>query len=290
MLLNQPRVDVRWLRVGWCRHPEWVTLRGGQWRAVDFPAHCALIIHPSEGPMLYDTGYADHFGTETRALPNALYRWITPVQLPEREQLVTQLARYGVRPSDVRRVFVSHFHADHVAGLRDLPRARFTALRADAVENLGRHGIGALRRGFLPGLLPADFSSRLDFADDRPMVSLGAQWSPFSGGYDLIGDRSVIAIPLPGHSPAQMGLVMSRSDGQPLMLVADACWSSRALRENRLPSLLARPTMHNWNRYARTLTELHGLSLARPDVQMLPSHCSEAWHAFQTSTAEYRRG
>ena len=155
--MTPSRVAVYGLRVGRCRHPERVTLCGGAWGAVDFPAHCALIIHPSIGPILYDTGYADHFEEETRALPGAVYRALTPVQLPAEERLTRQLARHGVQPGDVERVFISHFHADHVAGLRDLPRARFVALRDDVPANLRHSGWSGLRRGFLPGLLPADF-------------------------------------------------------------------------------------------------------------------------------------
>lgn len=252
-------------------------MRGGGWGAIDFPAHCALIIHPTEGPILYDTGYADRFVDETRPFPARFYRWITPVRLPKNEALSMQLARHGVAMTDVKRVIISHLHADHVAGLRDLPRARFTALRDDVDANLGHTGWGALIRGFLPGLLPDDFVARLDFADDQSTVDLDASWYPFDRGYDVIGDGSLIGIPLPGHSAAQLGLLMWLTDGQPLMLVADACWSSRARRELRMPSPLARPMLADWNRYRHTLSRLHALGKTRPDLDMLPSHCSEAW-------------
>lgn len=280
-----PRVEMHWLRVGRCRHPEWVTLRGGRWGPVDFPAHCALIVHPSFGPILYDTGYADHFEDQTRAFPGRLYRWLTPVRLPEDERLAAQLARRGVRLEDVGRVLVSHLHADHVAGLRDLPKARFTALREDVSGSVGRAGWGALRRGFLPGLLPADFGARLDLADDCPVVDLGPRWAPFGRGYDVLGDGSVIGVPLPGHSPAQLGLVMWTAEGQPVMLVADACWSTRAWRENRLPSALARPILHDWPRYRQTLAGLHTLGSGWPDLRILPSHCREAWCALQPAAS-----
>ena len=277
LLTAPPRVVWHWLRVGSCRHPEWVTLRGGRWGGVDFPSHCALIVHPSRGPILYDTGYANRFVDRTRPFPARLYRWITPMQLPAGQELATQLARHDVRMEDVTCVLISHLHADHVAGLRDLPRARFMALRADVDANLGRTGWGALTRGFLPGLLPDDFGPRLDFVDDCPVIDLGPLWKPFSRGYDLLGDGSLIGIPLPGHSPAQLGLVMWDQHGQPVMLVADACWSSRARRELRMPSVLARPMLHNWHHYRHTLAGLHALGSLRPDLQMLPSHCSERW-------------
>jgi glyoxylase-like metal-dependent hydrolase (beta-lactamase superfamily II) len=231
--------------------------------------------------MLYDTGYADHFHHETRTLPNALYRWITPVQLAPEQHLSAQLARLGVEMRDIKRVLISHFHADHVAGLRDLPSARFTALDEDVTFCLGHRGLSALRRGLLHGLLPDDFSQRLDLANARPIVSLDRLWKPFTHGFDLMGDGSLIAVRLPGHSPAQMGLIAWTLDG-PVMLVADASWSSRAMRENRMPSMLARPTMHQWSRYRTTLRQLHDLTCAHPEIRMLPSHCREAgaaWNA-----------
>ncbi|MCX6550343.1 MAG: MBL fold metallo-hydrolase [Acidobacteria bacterium] len=279
--MTPPRVVLHWLRVGRCRHPEWVTLCGGRWGAVDFPAHCALIVHPTFGPILYDTGYADRFETETHAFPARLHRWVTPVRLPANERLGVQLARIGVHLEDVGRVVISHLHADHVAGLRDLPRARFMALRDDVAGSLGHSGWGALRRGYLPGLLPADFSARLDFADDRAAADLGPRWAPFERGLDLLGDGSMIGVPLSGHSPAQLGLVLPNADGRPVMLVADACWSTRAWRENRLPSALVRPIVHDWGRYRRTLAGIHRLGSNRPDLRILPSHCREAWAAVQ---------
>jgi glyoxylase-like metal-dependent hydrolase (beta-lactamase superfamily II) len=275
--MTPPRVELHWLRVGRCRHPEWVTLRGGRWGPTDFPAHCALIIHPSFGPVLYDTGYAEHFEHETRGFPNRLYRWATPVQLPAEERLAAQLNRLGVRLDDVQRVLISHLHADHIAGLRDLGRARFVALRADVTASRKQAGWGALRRGFLPGLLPGDFDARLDVADDCAVVDLGPQWDPFDRGYDLLGDRSLIGIPLPGHSPGQLGLAARNADGRPVLLAADACWSTRAWRENRLPSSVARPILHDWAQYRQTLARLHRLGHAWPELLVLPSHCPEAW-------------
>ncbi len=169
--------------------------------------------------------------------------------MPADQHLGAQLKRCGVRLDEVKRVIILHLHADHVAGLRDLPRARFTALRAD---------VGAARRHVesrrpaespSPGAAPDDFSTRLDVADDHTAVRLDDEWSPFTHGFDLIGDGSLIAIPLPGHTAAQMGLVVRRGDGSRCLLAADACWSGPAMRDARLPSPLIRPLVHDWSAY-----------------------------------------
>ena len=278
MLLT--RVELHLLRVGRCRHPEWVTLRGGRWASIDFPALAALILHPTAGPILYDTGYAEPFHSATEPFPERLYRWLTPVHLPDEERLATQLGRFGVAPADIRQVLVSHLHADHVAGLRDLPHARFLALRADVLGCVGRSGWQALRRGFLPALLPTDFLARLALVDERPVVELGPAWAPFERGYDLLGDRSLVGIPLPGHSPGQLGVLCTTTAGRQVLLAADACWSARAWREERLPSIVARPVFADWRDYRRTLAGLRELAGRQPELAIVPSHCAETLAAF----------
>jgi glyoxylase-like metal-dependent hydrolase (beta-lactamase superfamily II) len=274
------------MRVGRCRHPEWVTIRGGRFGAIDFPALAALIVHPSAGPILYDTGYADHFAEATKSFPGRIYRWLTPVHLPEAEQLTAQLHGFGVAPGDISRVLISHLHADHVAGLRDLPRARFVALEKDIAAHLGPNavqGFSALRRGVLPALLPPDFGARLDLADACPAIDLGPTWAPFSHGYDLIGEKSLIGIPLPGHSPAQLGVLLRTTDDAQILLAADSCWSARAWKEQRLPSFLARPLFADWTGYRATLAGLKTVAAQNPDLRIVPSHCTETFEALRSS-------
>jgi glyoxylase-like metal-dependent hydrolase (beta-lactamase superfamily II) len=271
--VSRRRVQVNLIAVGRCRHPEWVTLRGGRFGPVDFPAYCALILHPSAGPILYDTGYSDRFREATEGFPARLYRWLTPVRLRSEERLEAQLGRHGLRPEDVRTVVVSHLHADHVSGLRDLPRARFVALRQEVEATLGRRGLGAVRRGFLPDLLPPDFVERLDAADQRPLVDLGPRFGAFPRGFDLLGDRSLVGVPLPGHTAGQLGLLLADEQDRDLLLAGDACWSGRAWREQRPPSWLARPLMHDWRRYLETLRGLKTLAETNPELHIVPSHC-----------------
>jgi glyoxylase-like metal-dependent hydrolase (beta-lactamase superfamily II) len=250
------RVRLHLLTVGRCRHPEWVTIRGGGLRPIEFPALAALIVHPTIGPILYDTGYADRFETATQPFPERFYRWMTPPRLPREEQLLTQLAGLGVTARDVSRVLVSHLHADHVAGLRDLPSSRFSALEADVAACLHGSRVGRLMHGMLPALLPDDFMSRLDLVDARPIVDLGPLWTPFTRAYDLVGDGSLLGVPLPGHAPAQLGVLLRTEDDREVLLAADACWSARAVREQRRPSRIAGLVFDDWTRYCATLAGL----------------------------------
>lgn len=280
-------VRFEWLRVGWCRHLECMAARGARLARVDFPSYCGLLQHPQHGWMLYDTGYSEQFFGATERLPERLYRSMLPVQLPAEECLLTQLAARGLSADDIGHIIVSHYHGDHVAGLRDFPRARYIALRADSEALLGLRGKRwrATLGGQLPGLLPEDFLARLQHADDCPTRPLPAWMAPFESGLDLFADGSLLGVPLPGHSHGQLGLYIADAEGRPLLLAADACYSLPACREGRLPPA---PTLWfssaDHQAYRRTFAALGVLSLREPALAILPSHCSAAREDFQHGT------
>jgi glyoxylase-like metal-dependent hydrolase (beta-lactamase superfamily II) len=269
-------VDAELLVAGSCTHPEHVVLRNWRLRSMEFPATLAVIRHPEHGVVLYDTGYSQRFLDATRPFPERLYRWVTPVTIPPGATAAEQLRARGVDPEDVRRIVVSHFHADHVGGLADFPRARYVFLESSWAAVRDLRGVGALRRGFLPGLLPADFDARGLPVDTRHPRPLPPELAPFTHGYDLFGDGSLLAVELAGHAAGQMGLVLRRPDGGLWFLVADACWTSRCYRERTPPHGLTRLLFDDTREYRRTLERIADVHDGSPAVRIIPSHCSEA--------------
>lgn len=276
-------VEVDWLRVGSCRHLACMAARGAGLRHVDFPSYCALLRHPTRGWMLYDTGYAQHFLDATATFPERFYGSLLPVNLPAEECLSAQLSARGIRCEEISTVIVSHYHGDHVAGLRDFPRARFIALRDESEHVLALRGKRwrATLQGRLPGMLPDDFPARLEHADDCPQRSLPAWMASFRDGFDLFGDGSLLGVELPGHSHGQLGLCIPAASSGPLLLVADACYSLPACREGRLP-----PTLTQWfsssgvRAYRETFAAIGELTRREPSLLILPSHCEVAAEAF----------
>lgn len=208
---------------GCCTHPGRVTRPDASWRPLRFPAMFGVVHHPREGVVLIDTGYAPRFEAATARFPARLYRLLTPMTLSRGETAVERLAARGVAADDVRTIVVTHFHADHIAGLRDFPRARivFAASAWDAVATL--RGLSAVRKAFLPALLPDDFAARAVALDDRvgaagvagvagaagsagSLRALPPVLAPFDRGFDLLGDGSMWGVPLPGHATGQLGV------------------------------------------------------------------------------------
>lgn len=269
------------LTVGSCRHCERLARRGGRWRFVEFPALVALLRHPRLGPILYDTGYASHFAAATRPFPERLYRWTTPYQLPAEQTLATQLARVGLTPADIRWCVISHFHGDHVAGLRDLPNATFICLRADLEGASTGSRFSRVRKGVLSALLPGDFHARVRFADQCASRALPRALDALGPAVDLLGDGTLTGVRLPGHTAGQLGLVFRDAHERPVLLCGDAAWHRQAIRADEPPSRAAALIKHDWSTYLATLGRLQAVVSASPDLHVVPSHCAESIAAYR---------
>jgi len=243
---------------GWTEAPEAAVLPGGSWRRrIRFYAVAFLLRHPTVGPVLVDTGYSARFFAETAKFPARLYRGITKVTLTDEGGIAAQVARAGVDPTEVKHIIITHFHADHIGGLRDFPDATFHCAEEAYDSVKGSSGFGAVRHAFLPGLLPPDFAERVRFVKEGDEVFPG-----------------ISALELPGHAAGQIGLRFTGADGIPVLLAADACWLSAAYRENRMPHAVTR-LLNDWPSYRATLQRLHEIHRREPDLRIIPTHCPE---------------
>ena len=273
------------LHAGYCTAPEHIAIQGGRWRTIHFPAMFALFRHPKFGAMLFDTGYSYRFFDETKKFPKRLYRWMTPVTLHEEDLVVNQLSTFNLRPQDISHVFISHFHADHIASLPDLSWSRFVYMP---------HAFGHLRNlppsedmkhAFLRGLIPSDFDTRSDEVDMSKSVLLSEEYAPFMTGYDLLGDESIIGVELPGHALGQMGLFVRDENGKLFFFVADAAWLKQSIVENRPPHKVADALFPDPAAYRRTLKDLQTFYFTHPETHVIPSHCEETILQFQQYAA-----
>ncbi len=265
------------LKVGHCGHPECVVLRGGRRRSIQFPSLVGLIEHPRQGLVLYDTGYSRRFREATRRFPECLYRLVTPVRLPPEEELLVQLESRGIAASDIGTIVISHFHADHVAGLRDFPGARFVATRAEREGNERRGRFARVRRAYLRELLPDDFDSRVRHAEDLPQAALPPHWAPFPEARDLLGDGSLLGLDLPGHTASQLGFAFRAEAQGEVFLVGDACWKIEGIEQDRRPARPAYTLFADAAAYDATFAALRELWASPRAPLIIPSHCATTW-------------
>jgi len=276
-------MKVTFFKAGYCTHPEAMVIRDRPWKPIEFPSLVALISHPKIGLILYDTGYSNRFFQETRNFPFRLYALTTPVYFQEQDSAINQLQQEGIEAQGIQSIIISHFHADHIGGLRDFPQANFICFKSayDAVKY--RQGFKALKAGFLSGLLPSDFEHRAIFAEHQSEVSLPPEYAPFTKGFDLFGDGSILAVELPGHATGQLGLFFVDETEQSYFLIADACWLSRAYQELVQPNPIANLIFANSKEYVDTLAQIHQLHKLNPAIKIIPTHCPQTWQELADS-------
>lgn len=210
---------------------ERLILRGGSWRKVPLKVRYGVVLHDEYGPILIDTGYTPATVSGPRSLPLRLYSMLFRTKLSPEGQIDSTLQGFGFTPMDVRYVIVTHFHADHISGLRKFPNANFLVDGGAAHEVLLSGAFKNLRHGIFKELLPSDFAERL--------ISVNALTGYATGdilpdGFDLFGDQNVIAIPLPGHSHGHFGLYFPAID-RPFLYATDVQWLRSAILDERLP-------------------------------------------------------
>lgn len=260
------------LDTGYCLAHESTMMQGGRHKQVACHALVALMQHPTHGWILWDTGYAPYMLTETAKFPYRFYRWATPLHLDPALAVAAQLPRFGLSPADIGTVIISHFHADHIAGLRDFPQAQFIVSATAYTHIKDRRGFDALRHGHIPALLPADFAQRVTLLPPFCGPEL-----PYLGPtHDLFGDDTLRLVELPGHARGQLGL-FARTNRGGYFFLADGAWLTQSIHENRPPSRLTDLIVDDPAAVRRTITNLHHFAQAEPQWRLVPTHCPTAF-------------
>lgn len=264
---------------GYCKQIEKITNIQKAFRSIAFPAHFVIIRHPVKGIILVDTGYSEHFIEATSTFPYSIYARVTPVIFDLQQSAKMQLAAEGVEPDKVSYIIITHFHADHIAGLKDFPNARFICLSKGYRHVKDKTGITALLSGFVPSLLPVDFLERVTFFEhglqvDPEIVKKTGLDIFKSPVYDVLGDQSILAVELPGHARGQIGLYF-QANNQLFFIIADAVWDSDAYRNQQFASPIAGLILDNMKEYRDTVEKLHRFHQQNKEVNMIPLHCRE---------------
>lgn len=133
--------------------------------------------------------------------------------------LVGQLARIGVKPDQIRRLAVSHYHFDHVGQAAAFPKA---TLLIGADDWVALHG------------------SKPPFGADASLLS---PWLVGDGNVDLVegdrdifGDGSVIILAAPGHTPGESALLVRLAQRGPIILSGDVVHLRSQLSVKAVPT------------------------------------------------------
>jgi glyoxylase-like metal-dependent hydrolase (beta-lactamase superfamily II) len=205
--------------------------RGAGLKTIRLTVRYGLIDMDRAGLCLVDTGVGPEVTRGERSAALRLYDSILRPKLIESQSPQAVLHELGASTADVRRVILTHFHADHVSSLRDFADAEIISCGDAARRVMTMSSAAALHHGIFKELVPPLLQQRL-----RPLQSLKRTPTDtvLGDGYDLFGDASYLAVPLPGHAFGHFGILW-RDKAGPIIYATDAAWTTQSLLEDRTP-------------------------------------------------------
>ena len=172
------------------------------------PIYAFAIEHP-EGVIVVDTGETSRT-SDHDYFPrwDPFYRYRLRVWVSPGEEIGPQLQQLGIDASDVRWVVMTHLHGDHAGGLHHFPHNEILVSRA---ELAAASGIRGRRRGYLNNRFPRWFDPTIIDFSPEPLGS-------FPGSLCLTRSADVTIVPLQGHTPGHIGVLVE--DGNHAVLIA----------------------------------------------------------------------
>jgi glyoxylase-like metal-dependent hydrolase (beta-lactamase superfamily II) len=193
--------------------------RGGLQSATFWaPVAVAVVVHPRHGVVLVDTGLSReqthpfrYYSVRAGGLNSGIWR-DSGNRIAPAGDLREQLAGLGIASADVKHVVLTHLHEDHVGEVLRFPSATVHVSKLEWDDRA--------RVSYTPSF---DAVERWDhFAFEH-----GA-FGPFDASRDLLGDRSILLLPTPGHSMGHVVALVQLEDG-PALVTGDALYSLRHL-------------------------------------------------------------
>jgi N-acyl homoserine lactone hydrolase len=182
------------------------------------PIYAFVVEHP-EGVIVVDTGES-----AGAALPGYFPRWHPGVRAfrewvePEQE-IGPQLRGLGIAASDIRWVVMTHMHTDHAGGLHHFPDNEILVARSELEYGSGLRG---RMRGYVANHHWPDWfrPTAIELAPEA--------FGPFPQSMRLTQAGDVTLVPLPGHTPGQVGVVVDDGD-HVVLLAGDASYTEELM-------------------------------------------------------------
>lgn len=224
----------------------------------------ATILLPHEsGPVLIDAAIGRATAKDMEDAPfwfqQALGDW-----KPARP-LVELLSELGYADDEKFRVLSTHVHWDHVGALRDLPRAKAFFWEPELAFWKSRSGY--VDDGVMPHQL-APLESRLaSYRMDGPA------YEGFPASHDVLGDGSLVAVPLPGHTPGSTAFFVNSGNGKRWLFTGDTTWSLEGIHRPAHKPFFASAIVDSDDEVlAESIALLHAFSRERPEITLVPAH------------------
>jgi len=252
----------------------WWIFAGRDW--VRVPINVYVVEH-SDGLVLFDAGQDRAVVTDPNYWPDRVTRFFMKhtfkFEIGPEDTLARQLALAGYSAGNVRKAVISHLHADHVGCIREIPQADLYVGQEAWRHMLGPHPERemVLRRDIeIPG---AKWNHIAFEPVDDPTIK------PFTHAHDLMGDRTMMLLPTPGHLPGSLSMLVRSEGVPPVLLVGDLCYSQDMLMRDQFPGTGDKQQLRE------TYAKVRALKERTPGLLILASHDPQAADRLRSAKA-----
>ncbi|GAB4543909.1 MAG: MBL fold metallo-hydrolase [Haliangiales bacterium] len=252
------------------------SVRGGALGSSFTSAIVAFLIEHPKGSILVDAGAGRDLRAHLATTPWLLQ---TFTELSLNQATIDALAAGGVEPSALREVWLTHSHWDHVSGLADFGDQVPIWLAAEELTHARSDDAGALFQQ-----IEANVALRIG---TQPLSD--GVYGPFPSSRDYFGDGSVIALPLSGHTPGSIAVLVNLGSGRRYLLIGDTAWAREGVDWPAEKPLLSRAMVDaDPERVRDQLVSLHQLQAANPELVIVPAHDARVHSQMATFPARER--
>ena len=235
-------------------------LLGAQWTEW-MPVTVFVIVHP-EGVWLVDAGLSEDTLSPAHSDCDPgnhfVYQNLLRFLFAPEDRVDRQLASLGISQEEIRGVIFTHRHADHTDAISYLPSAATAYVGA---------GDWPTHSGALQCRWPVE---RTPVLVDEAGPSFGA----FPHSTALTKDQRLRVVPLRGHSPGHLGVMLEVAQ-QFLLFAGDAAFSIEQVQTNTIAGISEDPTL------ARQSLQRISKQLGDLPTFFLPSHDSDSLRRFE---------
>jgi glyoxylase-like metal-dependent hydrolase (beta-lactamase superfamily II) len=256
-----PKISITVLKSGYAESRAALMYDGGDWQEKIESVFVGVLVKHPKGTFLFDTGLGRNF-SEQFADNTWIFRQL--VEIKKLNPIADQLNDHHINPAIIDFVIPSHLHWDHAGGIEDFLKAPIWIQKAES---------DWARLQKLPDVMQKQFD---DPAINWKFFELAAKpYELYSRSLDLFGDGSIILVPMEGHSPGTIGMILNFQSGRRMFFTSDCSWASEGITKPAEKSFLImnfmKPDMDP-HQVQSALIKAHQIKNKYPNMEIIPAH------------------